>query len=55
MHDTPIAKVSQCQKQKRVDNFDVQAFANKARSYVKTMTLAIERTENLNNTTQRCM
>lgn len=55
MHDTPIAKVFLSTKQKRVDNFDVQAFANKAKSYVKTMTLAIEQTENLNNTTQRCM
>ena len=55
MQDTQTVKVFLSTKQKRVDNFDVQAFANKARSYVKTMTLAIERTENLSNTIQRCM
>lgn len=47
--------ISISEAKKKVDTFDVQSFANKARSYVKTMTLAIERTENLNNTTQRCM
>ena len=41
--------ISISEAKKKVDTFDVQSFANKAR------TLAIERTENLNNTTQRCM
>ena len=47
--------ISMVEAKKKVDNFDVQAFANKADNMFKIKTLAIEQTENLNNTTQRCM
>ena len=40
---------------KKVDNFDVQALQIKLDNMFKIKTLAIEQTENLNNTTQRCM